>query len=179
MEELVKELRKPFPPHAVRAKIQATSANAALAVFYIDARHVSERLNQLVPGRWYNKFMPITLADQVGIECTIGISFDEGAMTRSDIGTMQATLEQGGGLKAMYSDAFKRAAVHLGIGVSLYDQERNIWIPKEKNGVEFLKVKGDKIVGLKPAAEEQMAAKYKKWLDDTGIEKFGQPVEVT
>jgi hypothetical protein len=51
--EQLRELRRPFPPEAIKFKGQSASANRnkALAVPYIDARLVIARLNHVVgPG---------------------------------------------------------------------------------------------------------------------------------
>lgn len=176
-EELIKEFRRPFPPNVVLSRIQAAYDDKALVVYYIDARHVSERLNQLCPGQWSSAMSEITLGDQVGILCEISIDLGNCVIKRSDVGTKLATDDMGG-LKAMASDALKRAAVHLGIGVSLYAQETN-WVPETDNGIVCIKRnKNNKLAYIQEPAVKRLADKYKKWLDSEGIKKFGLPVEV-
>lgn len=177
-KEFISECRRPFPAEVVLSRIQASSANSALVVYYIDARHVSERLNQLIPGHWSDQYSTVEVGDQHGVQCTLFATVDEKIFRVSDIGTKQANDDMGG-LKAMYSDAFKRAAVKFGIGVSLYAQPTT-WVPEEKNGVKYLKKnKAGKPAYLTDEAEAALRDKYKKWLSDEGIAKFGPTVEVS
>jgi len=175
--EFINECRRPFPADVVLSRVQVTTANSALVVYYIDARHVSERLNHLVPGYWSDSYTPITLGDQHGIQCTLLTTINDSLFRVCDIGTKQANDDMGG-LKAMYSDAFKRAAVKFGIGVSLYAQPTT-WVPESKGDTQYLKKnKAGKPAYLTPEAEEALNTKYKKWLEDEGIKKFGPVVEV-
>lgn len=176
--EFIAECRRPFPAEVVLSRIQATSANSALVVYYIDARHVSERLNQLVPGAWSDTYIPVTLGDQIGVQCSLFATINDDMFRVSDIGTKLANDDMGG-LKAMYSDAFKRAAVKFGIGVSLYAQPTT-WVPEERNGTQFLKKnKAGKPAYLTDEAEKTLRDKYKKWLADEGIKVFGPTVELS
>lgn len=176
-KEFINECRRPFPAEVVLSRVQVTTATSALVVYYIDARHVSERLNHLIPGKWSDTYAPITLGDQNGIQCTLFADVNGDTARVCDIGTKQANDDMGG-LKAMYSDAFKRAAVKFGIGVSLYAQPTT-WVPESKGSTQYLKKnKAGKPAYLTSEAEEALNAKYKKWLEDEGIEKFGPVVEI-
>jgi hypothetical protein len=176
-KDFIAECRRPFPADAVLSRVQVTTATSALVVYYIDARHVSERLNQLIPGHWSDSYTTTEVGDQHGIQCTLFATVGEHTARVCDIGTKQANDDMGG-LKAMYSDAFKRAAVKFGIGVSLYAQPTT-WVPEEKNGTQFLKKnKAGKPAYLTDEAQDVLRDKYKKWLEDEGAAKFGNPVKV-
>lgn len=175
--EFINECRRPFPADLVLSRVQVTSANSALVVYYIDARHVSERLNQLIPGHWSDAYETIAIGEQHGVQCTLFATVDDHTARVCDIGTKQANDDMGG-LKAMYSDAFKRAAVKFGIGVSLYAQPTT-WVPEEKGGVTYLKKnKAGKPAYLTDDAQAALSDKYKKWLEDEGISKFGPVAEI-
>lgn len=178
-EEFIKECRRPFPPEAILFRVGATSASAALILHYIDARHVSERLNQLIPGGWSSHYNPINSGTKLeGIQCNLSISLDNNLVTRSDVGTLIASDDMGG-IKAMYSDALKRAAVHFGIGVSLYAQPTT-WVPADKNGTTYIKKnKAGKLAYVQDVAVEGLRTKYVAWLKSDVSSKFGEHVEVS
>lgn len=110
--EKLTELRRPFAPEAIKFRLGGGGV-----LPYIDARVVIERLNKVCPG-WSTRFEILPTGKQIVCHLTIG------GVTRSDVGTMGG----GGGnvdpVKAGYSDALKRAAVHFGVGVSVYALKR-------------------------------------------------------
>ena len=58
-DEIIRKLREPFPFEAVEAKIQVTNGDKTkgLAVFYLDARAIQERLDEVVgPFNWRNEY---------------------------------------------------------------------------------------------------------------------------
>src|SRR5437879_5719597 len=98
--DAVRHMRRPFTAAAAHFKVQSTwpreaPANA-LVVMYIDARLVVDRLNLLLPHLWWDEYEPI---DATHMVCKLTVD----GVTRRDVG-------EGTG-KALYSDAFKRAAV--------------------------------------------------------------------
>jgi len=82
---------------------------------YVDARYVQDRLDDVVGSdNWSNTF------EMIGdtLFCSITIVFPDGKVaTKKDCGT-ESNVEKE---KGEASDAFKRAAVMLGIGRDLYD----------------------------------------------------------
>lgn len=106
------KLAAPFDPNDVAWKPQTLRDNRALAVAYIDARTVAERLDQVVAGEWAFDW------EEASGGCVKGKLNIRGTI-RCDVG------EQGGGpqgktLKAAVSDSLKRAAVQFGVGRYLY-----------------------------------------------------------
>lgn len=85
---------------------------------YIDAREVMDRLDAVVgPGNWSTTFRgPF---DGLAVECTLTVH----GVAKTDVGYPNSAKDghDQEGLKAAYSDALKRAAVHWGIGRFLYD----------------------------------------------------------
>jgi len=111
-EATLKKLAAPFDPNDVAWKPQAVKGNRALAVAYIDARTVAERLDQIVAGDWAFDWQEASNGCTKGMLTICGI-------TRCDVGE-QGDGPQGKTLKAAVSDCLKRAAVLFGVGRYLY-----------------------------------------------------------
>jgi len=126
-DDFRKALKRPFQARAVKWKAQATSKDKtqALAVAFIDARNVMERLDRTVgPGEWSDAYEIIAASpDEFVVECRLTVL----GVTKADVGDSSAS---GGGsnlAKSAYSDALKRAAVKFGIGRYLYALPRR-WV---------------------------------------------------
>lgn len=175
--EAAPHLRRPFTPAAVKFRVldgkdgqDAQKARAQCAV-YIDARLVGERLNLVCPHLWSHRFEPV----QGGMLCHLTVE----GLTRSDVGHSGDTRTDMG-LKALYSDALKRAAVHFGVGVSLYAipgltiyaREGHVRVWKtERDGRAVYKYY------LQPKGELELRARYKRWLKEFGEGAFGRPLD--
>lgn len=153
-------LRRPFTPAAVRFKVQATWSSGALIVAYIDARLAAGRLNHVIPHKWSSTFDPV----DKGLLCRLTVD----GITREDIGADYVG-------KGLYSDALKRAAVHFGVGESLYV------LPKMTlNEGQLLKgkeYKGKRTFVLTPMGEAHCRSVYTTWLETDGIAAFGEPLD--
>ena len=158
-------LRRPFTAEAVRFKVQACwpkgAPTKALIVAYVDSRLVTERLNLVIPAGWSDEYE----SREPGVMmCALTID----GVTRRDVGSGY----QG---KGLYSDAFKRAAVKFGVGVSLYAT------PAISLGVaDGLKVtgRGDKAsLAMQAKAEQRCRRMYSEWLTATGVGMFGAPLD--
>lgn len=123
-------LSAPFPPHLVHWRIGSTNKDKTkgLALAYIDARDVMERLDEVCgPENWQCRYPH---ADGKTC-CDIGIYSERlGAMVWKSNGAGDTDVE---GDKGAFSDAFKRAAVLWGIGRYLYDLG-NVWVEIEAKG---------------------------------------------
>jgi len=109
--EIGKNLRKPMPSK------QRPGRGGTFS--YIDARQVMNRLDTVVgPGNWENRFRIIDASMHV-VECTISIF----GISKTDVGYSNNpdSDDESEPMKAAYSDAFKRAAVHWGIARWLYE----------------------------------------------------------
>jgi hypothetical protein len=103
---------------------------------YIGAQSVLQRLNAVVPGRWRMEFKPIDPtpgSKRLYMACrlTITLPITEGGpdveATYEDVGEMESGSRAG--LKALHSDARKRAAVAAGIGAYLYTALEPVVLP--------------------------------------------------
>lgn len=162
------KLKEPFPQDRISWRAQTVSKDGtkALALAYIDARDVMERLDEVCgPENWQCKY---THAGQKTV-CDIGINIHAGKAVFRGEGMPYEYLEcwvwkaDGAGdsdieaEKGALSDAFKRAAVRWSIGRYLYDLD-SPWVPcesREFNGKrQFVKFTDDPwkyVRGVKPA----------------------------
>lgn len=120
------DLAKPFPKEAVswRAQSLNQAKDKALALAYIDARDVMNRLDEVCgPENWSDSY---TETPKGRIIATIAIKIGGEWVSKSD-GAGETDVE---GDKGAISDALKRAAVKWGIGRYLYELE-SPWVPCE------------------------------------------------
>lgn len=108
-----------FPRDAVHWRVQGkpyerSGSHSAMALAYIDARDVMDRLDEVCgPGGWQSEFTETATGR---VLCRLGIFIDGQWVWKTDgAGGTQVEAEKGG-----ISDALKRAAVSWGIGRYLY-----------------------------------------------------------
>jgi hypothetical protein len=125
--EKVAELAQPFDPSQVHWRAQAVANGKALALAYIDARDVMDRLDVICgPENWQDRYEE---TPKGRIICTLSININGYWVNKSD-GAGNTDVE---GDKGAVSDALKRAAVKWGIARYLYSLG-NIWVPCEVKG---------------------------------------------
>ena len=115
---LTRALAAPFGVGEVKFKPQSVKGNRALALAYIDARVIEDRLDDIlgVDG-WQDEYE--TLPDG-SVVCRLRLKIGEQWITKMDVGSPSEQPDGGDRLKAAFSDALKRAAVKFGIGRYLY-----------------------------------------------------------
>lgn len=168
-------LRRPFTKEAVKWRVLRGSQ----VIAYIDVRVVIERLNLIVPGRWHEEteVLPSGL-----LLCRLTVD----GQTHEDVG-------EHSNKKGLYSDALKRAAVRFGVGVSVYaipslemplgseyGKEREVEnLEGEKVEVGPYVVRRQRGDGMDLTAEGHRGLRwfYQRWLDKTGIPRFGEPID--
>lgn len=117
--ELQAALSKPFPDGVVSCKPQSVKGNRALAVFYIDARDVMDRLDATVGvAGWRDSYRLLT---DGSVQCKLKVKIGDVWIAKEDVGSPSDQPDCGDRLKAAFSDALKRAAVKFGIGRFLYE----------------------------------------------------------
>jgi hypothetical protein len=140
------KLKEPFPADAIHWRVGATTKDKdkGIALAYLDARNVMERLDEVVgPENWQCEY-PFAGCCRIGIyvppaplkkfadgsvELIDRSGYSDGWVWKSN-GAGATDIE---GEKGQYSDSFKRAAVLWGIGRYLYDLP-NVWVPLEAKG---------------------------------------------
>ena len=142
------EFGKPFPASDVSWRLQYVNEQRmqGIAVPYLDARAVADRLDEVVgQNRWKDSYTPWhesvsgkkTKSSQL---CTISIYDDElGQWIDKTDGAEDSDIEA---VKGGLSDAFKRAAVKWNIGRYLYSFEP-VWVTAEKRGRAFIIAKSE------------------------------------
>ncbi len=170
--DAARHLRRPFTPAAVRFRVlqgrdtgEKARANCAC---YIDARLVAERLNLICPQLWHQHFEPVT----GGLRCDLTVD----GLTRSDVGWSRGTGTDMD-LKALYSDAFKRAAVHFGVGVSLYAIPGLTLHARERHVRVWERPGKDPSYYVTDQGEIELRRRYVAWLDAHGCRAFGEPLD--
>jgi hypothetical protein len=127
----IKALTAPFPADRVSWRVGSTTQDKkrGLALAYIDARDVMERLDKVCgPENWQSRY-PHATGKTV---CEIGIKIGQDWIWKAD-GAGDTEFEAD---KGALSDAFKRAAVRWGIGRYLYDIEA-VWVDIEPAGRSY------------------------------------------
>src|SRR5262245_32665491 len=115
---IAQALAAPFDSAEVKFKPQTVSGNRALAVPFVDARVIQDRLDEVlgVMG-WQDSYE--CLPDGA-VVCRLRIRLGSEWITKEDVGGQSEQPDEGDRRKAAFSDALKRAAVKFGIGRYLY-----------------------------------------------------------
>lgn len=118
VEALMKALAAPFDPSEVRFKPAVVTGNRALALVYVDARVIQDRLDEVlgVIG-WQDDYECLPDGSVV---CRLRIRVGGEWLTKVDVGGPSEQPDEGDRRKAAFSDALKRAAVKFGVGRYLY-----------------------------------------------------------
>lgn len=191
-----KKLKEPFPVELISWRVGATNkqknggkATKGIALAYIDARDVMERLDAVCGIENYQVLHPHANGKT---SCRIGIKVNnEWIWKENGAGDSAMDAEKGA-----FSDSFKRAAVLWGIGRYLYDVA-NVWVdldewgkiknPKEPKLIKALQdaAKGIRTNEPEPDAEPRdetpKGKTAKEWLSEAveKISKLKTPEEIT
>jgi hypothetical protein len=116
--EMLAALSAPFPASEVEFRPGAVNGNRALALPYVDARAVMDRLDAVLGlGGWQDAYEP--LPDGTAV-CTLCVRVGGEWVTHQDVGGPSDQADPGDRRKASFSDALKRAAVKVGVARYLY-----------------------------------------------------------
>lgn len=118
VESLTQALAAPFELEEVKFKPQVIKGNRAMALAYIDARVIQDRLDEVlgVEG-WQDEY---TRLEDGSVICKLRLRLGNEWITKMDVGSPSEQPDGGDRTKAAFSDALKRAAVKFGIGRYLY-----------------------------------------------------------
>ena len=122
-------LHEPFDPAKISWRLGAVDkvGHKGLALAYIDARDVMERLDKVCgPENWSDEY---TETAKGRVICTIRIKLGDDWVGKTD-GAGDTDVEAD---KGAISDAFKRAAVKWGVGRYLYNLD-SAWVRAEQKG---------------------------------------------
>ncbi len=118
VEELTERLSAPFDSREVKFKPAVVSGHRALALAYVDARVIQDRLDDVlgVTG-WQDEYECLPDGSVV---CRLRLRLGEEWIAKMDVGGQSEQPDEGDRRKAAFSDALKRAAVKFGIARYLY-----------------------------------------------------------
>jgi hypothetical protein len=121
MTDIYKQLKRPFHERSISWRVGATNKDKtkAIALAYIDARDVMQRLDDVFGMNWQVRY---SHAETKTI-CELSVQIEGNWITRAN-GAGDSDIEAE---KGAISDAFKRAAVMFGIGRYLYELP-NEWV---------------------------------------------------
>ena len=141
MSEQLYELARPFPDRLVKQKPGKFSAS------YVEHSVISQRLLEVVGPHTFTVDTPVLNPDGVIVGClaTLEVMVDGDFVTITEVGDVEhPSGNNATNLKNAASDAIKRCAMRLGVGLSLWSQE-NYYLDKalEKRRVETNQAQGD------------------------------------
>ncbi len=158
VEAITRALAEPFNLTEVRFKPAVVSGNRAMALAYVDARVIQDRLDAVlgVEG-WQDEYE--CLSDG-SVLCRLRLRLGEDWVTKMDVGGPSEQPDGGDRMKAAFSDALKRAAVKFGIGRYLYRLPAQ-WVDYDSQRKQFARTPTLPAFALpqKPAAPKPVAPK--------------------
>ncbi|HZU39005.1 MAG TPA: Rad52/Rad22 family DNA repair protein, partial [Gemmataceae bacterium] len=175
---LTQALATPFDLASVKFKPAVVNGNRCLALAYVDARVIQDRLDEVlgVEG-WQDDY---EILSDGSVVCRLRLRLGEDWVTKVDVGSPSEQPDSGDRLKAAFSDALKRAAVKFGVGRYLYRLPSQ-WVdydPKRRQMVSlptlpaFARPQGEPKIRAeakpKTAAEPKTAARSKTELTAAG-----------
>ena len=179
-------LRRPFAPGAIgframtKVPLNGNPFGGAQIAAYIGAQSVLQRLNAVVPGRWHQEFKlvdPPPGSKRLYMACRLTVTLpitEDGPDIEAvyeDVGEMDGASRAG--LKALYSDARKRAAVAAGIGAYLYTLEPVVLPigPKDRQ-VHVIRRSGKAdVLALSPGTEHWLRHGYQQRMSTDAVRR--------
>jgi len=111
-------LADPFPATVVKWKPQQVKNGRALAVAFLDARIVMDRLDAVVGANgWQDDY---SVLPDGSVVCRLSVRLAGEWITKTDVGSTSDQPDGGDRMKSAFSDALKRAAVKFGVGRYIY-----------------------------------------------------------
>lgn len=136
VREVMNRLAEPFDPKEVKFKPAVVSGNRAMALCYIDARVVQDRLDEVVgPENWQDSYKILA---EGSVICRLRVRIGGEWISKCDVGSESEQKDHGDRTKAAFSDALKRAAVKFGIGRYLYRLPSQ-WVDYDPQKKHFIK----------------------------------------
>jgi hypothetical protein len=179
--------RRPFAAGAIgframtKVPYNGEPFGGAQVAAYIGAQSVLQRLNAVVPGRWRQEFRLLESgpeAKKLYMTCrlivTLPISSDGSDVEAvyEDVGEMDAGSRAG--LKALYSDARKRAGVAAGIGAYLYTSLAPVVLPigpKDRQVQLIRRTAKPDTLTLSPATEQWLRHGYEQRMETVAVRR--------
>jgi hypothetical protein len=126
MSEQLYELSRPFPDRLVKQK------PGKFAASYVEHSVISQRLLEVLGPYTFTVDQPVSNPDGVVVGClaTLEVMVDGDFVTITEVGDVEHPGSNNAtNLKNAASDAIKRCAMRLGVGLSLWSQD-NYYLDK-------------------------------------------------
>ena len=180
-------LRRPFAPGAIgframmKVPLNGNPFGGAQVAAYIGAQSVLQRLNAVVPGRWRQEFKLVDRqpgSKRLYMACRLIVTLpitEDGPDVEAvyeDVGEMDGASRAG--LKALYSDARKRAAVAAGIGAYLYTALEPVVLPigPKDRQVQLIRRSGKAdMLALSPGTEQWLRNGYLQRMNTDAVRR--------
>jgi len=182
--------RRPFAPGAIgframtKVPYKGEPYAGAQVAAYLGAQSVVQRLNEVVPGRWRQQFQPVPAelvpagTRRVYLACRLIVTLPVEAggpdveAVYEDLGEMDSG--SFAGLKALYSDARKRAGVAAGIGAYLYTSLEAVVLPigPDAKQVQAIRRQGKSdLLVLSPETEQWLRHGYQTRMSTAAVRR--------
>ncbi len=136
VEQCTEALAAPFDPREVKFKPAVVNGNRALALAYVDARVIQDRLDEVLGvAGWQDEYECLPDGSVV---CRLRLRLGDEWITKMDVGGQSEQPDEGDRRKAAFSDALKRAAVKFGVGRYLYRLPAQ-WVDYDPRKKQFAK----------------------------------------
>jgi hypothetical protein len=192
-------LRRPFAPGAIgframtKVTLNGVPYGGAQVAAFLNAQSIVQRLNHVVPGRWQQQFTPVPAAltttsergpGRLYIACRLMITLPvepdgpDVEAVYEDVGEMDSGSLAG--LKALYSDARKRAGVAAGIGAYLYTSLAPVVLPigpgeRQVQAIRRGQGKSDLLV-ISPVTEQWLRQGYEARMNTEAVRRDLGPI---
>jgi hypothetical protein len=161
--ELAKLLAEPFDPKTVKFKPAVVQGNRALALAYVDARVIQDRLDEVLgTANWQDEYE--SLPDG-SVTCRLRIRFGGEWVTKMDVGSPSEQPDEHDRVKAAFSDALKRAAIKFGVGRYLY-RLPSTWCDYDPQKRQFRQLPSLPGPARRPAAAPEKATRAEPPADE-------------
>ena len=133
--EVATALASPFDLSAIRFKPAIVRGDRALALAYVDARAVQDRLDEVLGvAGWQDEYEFLAGG---AVLCRLKVFIGGRWLIKSDVGSAGERAGDIDRRKAAFSDALKRAAVKFGVGRYLYRLQAQ-WVDFDPSSGQFL-----------------------------------------
>jgi hypothetical protein len=134
--EILHGLAEPFDADEVRWKPQIVSGNRAMAIAYVSARTVMDRLDDVLGAQnWRDEYQCLPDGNVV---CMLSLRLDGEWLSKSDVGGPSEQPDSGDRMKSAFSEALKRPAVKWSVGRYLYRLSSQ-WCDYDPHKKQFLR----------------------------------------
>ncbi len=133
-QDILTALAAPFDQDEIKFKPAVVSGNRAMALAYVDARVIQDRLDDVLGiDNWQDEY---AVQDGGSVICKLSCRINGEWIGKMDVGNPSEQPDEGDRLKAAFSDALKRAAIKFGVGRFLY-RLPNQWVDWDAQKKQF------------------------------------------